>query len=134
MSAYSQRFSSSGCTAFLKQHNRKPYECNDQPVTLVSPSDYTNFLRGEATTFATKEELEDSGTLIVIISLSVVKNSEFYDPPLNTPIVLINHFQYRPNTALPIYSVKPTVSLFLTNQSEEKIEETFKQIISYKIQ
>ena len=98
-------------------------------MILVSPKDYSNFLRGEATSFASKEELHDSGSLMVFFRVSLQKNFNWHDETVELPYGNVVHFQYRPNADIAFYGTISRPNTFPISMSEEKIH----QFLNFKI-
>ncbi len=127
---YKRRFSSQECSKFLMEKPRQmaqPYECShDQPVELVVRQ--TGFLAGRDAQLknggiATSEMLNDKGTLNVVYTVVIRGNGRNDDPPIETPIVTLTHFLYRPGQDFPILYRKPDSGAFLLDKSEKKLHE-----------
>lgn len=134
LNSYKKRFSSKDCSAYFKQYKGtiNPYECNDQPVLLVT-EDQNKFLSGAETSFATTAELHDTSTLFVVFTVSVgsLPHSSLW--PVNLSHVATSHFQFRPNTELPLKDMIARPSILSVNQTEKEILLKLEKIIMGKL-
>lgn len=119
LAIYKERFSSTQCAKSLK--GKHPYECNDQPITLVPESDSSDFILGRATSFATADELVDPGTLNVIARVHIMDGLPWFDPPLQSPLLSYYVIQDRPGSRIPITWWVSSERVLPINQSEDKI-------------
>ncbi|PCK00221.1 MAG: hypothetical protein COA45_00085 [Zetaproteobacteria bacterium] len=113
---YTRRFSSKDCKEFFKEtrNSRKPYGCNDQPVTLIEDSGAYKELSKYSFDLNTKTP----GTLNVILRMRVIKNTKYHNPPLDPSLVVYSIVQYRAEQKIPIwYGVRP-VAYPLDQQNE----------------
>lgn len=121
LAIYKERFSSTECAKSLR--GKHPYECNDQPITLVPESDSSDFILGRATTFATAEELVDPGTLNVIARVHIMDGLPWFDPPLQSALLSYYVIQDRPGSRIPITWWVSSERVLPTNQNEDKIKD-----------
>lgn len=114
---YKKRFSPTECRPIIMYKN--PYSCDNQPVTLVPIEEASNFVLGRDTSFATKEELSDPGTLIAILRISIMGNSErIHNPPLQAPLLNYQNIQDRPGISnIPLIHRVPFASAIPLDQT-----------------
>lgn len=114
---YKKRFSPTECRPIIMYKN--PYSCDNQPVTVVPVEESTNFLLGRDTSFATKEELSDPGTLIAILRISIMGNSDrVHKPPLQAPLLTYQNIQDRPGiSTIPLIHRVPFASTIPLDQT-----------------
>lgn len=128
---YRERFSSANCKKWLG--NRTPYSCEDQPVALVPENERSKYNYLMDTTFASRDELRDPGTLHVIFRISIHGNLQEYDPPLETPIATYQLIQYRPESDIPILWSAPQISIVPLSQSPGEVEARVVDYIRHRI-
>ena len=117
---YQDRFSSTDCRKLL--NNRNPYSCNDQPVIIISDDDSFELFKGLDTSFFSASDLKDSGTLIVMVTLTSQGNLPFYDPPVEVPVLGYQVVHERPNTSISLNSRVSGIGIIALNQKEEFIK------------
>ena len=111
---YDVRFSSEKCGKAIDFYPMRNYfiECNDQPVSLMTTDEYTNYFRD-------KENLK--GNLYVIFNISIlgyIKN--YHDPAFADAIVTYNIVHARPADALFSDTL---LQAFPITQKKEAIEK-----------
>lgn len=121
LAIYKERFSSTDCAKSLRGKN--PYECNDQPITLVPDADASNFILGRATSFATAEDISDPGTLNVIARFHITDGLPWFEPPLQSPLLSYYVIQDRPGSRIPITWWVSSERVIPINQNEDKIRD-----------
>lgn len=121
LAIYKERFSSTDCAKSLK--GKHPYECNDQPITLVPETESSDFILGRATSFATAEELVDPGTLNIIARVHIMDGLPWFDPPLQSPLLSYYVIQDRPGSRIPITWWVSPERVIPINQNEDKIRD-----------
>lgn len=123
LTVYKNRFSSTSCESILKGKN--PYDCNDQPITVVPESEASDFLLRHATSFATAQELGDPGTLNVIVRANITSGLPWFEPPLQSPLFVYYIIQERPGSKIPTSWWITSANAIPLNQNDTKIRDHF---------
>ncbi|MCB9974412.1 MAG: hypothetical protein H6856_02125 [Rhodospirillales bacterium] len=117
---------------WCSKHKVTEYECKNQPVALVPKSDFHRFLTWETTPTATREELREKGTLILVFDLDIFRNTTYFDPPLKTPVLLMQRHTIRLDKDIPKGLSLPSMSLTPLNQNHEKLQQRL-NVLAWRI-